>query len=107
MADALFQSRIDAVWNVEPFWYRPVIAWVMQWKVATIVVAIVVMLASLWPASKLGSEFMPELEEGDGVKHQVFGMGTVLELDGDNATIFFKGRGTKKLNIAFAPLEKI
>jgi len=48
-----------------------------------------------------------ELEEGDGVRHQLFGVGTVLELDGDNATIYFKGKGTKKLNIAFAPLEKI
>ncbi|HEX5447743.1 MAG TPA: UvrD-helicase domain-containing protein [Candidatus Saccharimonadales bacterium] len=51
--------------------------------------------------------YVLELEEGDGVKHQLFGVGTVLELDGDNATIYFKGRGTKRLNIAFAPLEKL
>jgi DNA helicase-2/ATP-dependent DNA helicase PcrA len=51
--------------------------------------------------------YLPELEEGDCVKHQIFGEGTVLELQGDNATIYFKGKGTKKLNIAFAPLEKI
>lgn len=51
--------------------------------------------------------YVPELNEGDGVKHQVFGIGTVLELDGDNATIYFKGKGSKKLNIAFAPLEKL
>jgi DNA helicase-2/ATP-dependent DNA helicase PcrA len=51
--------------------------------------------------------YVPELEEGDGVKHQLFGVGTVVELDGDNATIYFKGKGTKKLNIAFAPLEKL
>jgi DNA helicase-2/ATP-dependent DNA helicase PcrA len=51
--------------------------------------------------------YVPELEEGDGVKHQLFGVGTVMELDGDNATIYFKGKGSKKLNIAFAPLEKI
>jgi DNA helicase-2/ATP-dependent DNA helicase PcrA len=51
--------------------------------------------------------YIPELSEGDGVKHQLFGVGTVLELDGDNATIYFKGKGTKKLNIAFAPLEKL
>jgi hypothetical protein len=31
----------------------------------------------------------------------------VLELQGDNATIYFKGKGTRKLNIAFAPLEKL
>jgi DNA helicase-2/ATP-dependent DNA helicase PcrA len=51
--------------------------------------------------------YVLELEEGDDVKHQLFGVGTVVELEGDNATIYFKGRGTKRLNIAFAPLEKI
>jgi DNA helicase-2/ATP-dependent DNA helicase PcrA len=50
---------------------------------------------------------VPELYEGDGVRHQVFGVGTVLEMDGDNAVIYFKGKGTKKLNTAFAPLEKL
>ncbi|HET7528607.1 MAG TPA: UvrD-helicase domain-containing protein [Candidatus Saccharimonadales bacterium] len=51
--------------------------------------------------------YLPELEEGDGVRHKLFGVGTVLELQGDNATIYFKGKGTKRLNIAFAPLEKL
>lgn len=53
------------------------------------------------------ARYVPELAEGDGVRHQLFGLGTVLEIDGDNATIYFKGKGTKKLNIAFAPLEKL
>ena len=48
-----------------------------------------------------------EINEGDSVKHQLFGIGTVLEIDGDNANVFFKKVGSKKLNIAFAPLEKI
>lgn len=51
--------------------------------------------------------YVPELNEGDGVRHQVFGMGTVMEIEGENATIYFKGKGAKKLNIAFAPLEKL
>lgn len=51
--------------------------------------------------------YIPELNEGDGVKHQLFGHGTVVEVDGETATIYFKGKGTKKLNVAFAPLEKI
>jgi DNA helicase-2/ATP-dependent DNA helicase PcrA len=51
--------------------------------------------------------YVPELTEGDTVKHEVFGTGTVVELDGDNATIYFKGKGAKKLNIAFAPLKKL
>jgi DNA helicase-2/ATP-dependent DNA helicase PcrA len=51
--------------------------------------------------------YVPELSEGDGVRHQIFGMGTVVEIDGDTATIYFKGKGTRKLNLAFAPLEKL
>jgi DNA helicase-2/ATP-dependent DNA helicase PcrA len=51
--------------------------------------------------------YVPELNEGDKVRHQVFGVGQVLELDGDTATIFFKGKGAKKLNISFAPLERL
>jgi len=44
--------------------YRPVIAAVMRWKKTTIVLALLVMAASLYPASRLGSEFMPTLNEG-------------------------------------------
>ncbi len=51
--------------------------------------------------------YIVELTEGDMVRHQVFGEGQVMELDGDNAVIYFKGKGSKKLNVAFAPLEKL
>lgn len=51
--------------------------------------------------------YVPELNEGDGVKHQQFGIGTVMEMDGDNAVIYFKDKGVKKLNVSFAPLEKL
>jgi DNA helicase-2/ATP-dependent DNA helicase PcrA len=51
--------------------------------------------------------YVPELNEGDGVRHQTFGLGTVLEVEGDTALIYFKGKGARKLNIAFAPLEKL
>lgn len=51
--------------------------------------------------------YVPNLVEGDGVKHKLFGIGTVLELDGDNATIYFKQKGSKRINISFAPLEKL
>ncbi len=50
--------------------------------------------------------YVPELYEGDNINHQIFGTGTILELDGENAVIYFKGRGTKKINIAFAPIKK-
>lgn len=52
-------------------------------------------------------QYLPELNEGDNVKHKIFGVGTVMEIDGDNANIYFRGKGSKKLNIAFAPLEKL
>ena len=44
--------------------YRPLIAAVMRWKLSTIALAILVMLVSIYPASRLGSEFMPALNEG-------------------------------------------
>jgi DNA helicase-2/ATP-dependent DNA helicase PcrA len=59
------------------------------------------------PAASDEPRYVPELNEGDSVKHKVFGIGTIVELEGDVATIFFKGKGAKKLNISFAPLEKV
>ena len=44
--------------------YRPIIAGVMRWKKLTIVAAVLVLVASIYPASQLGSEFMPTLNEG-------------------------------------------
>ncbi len=44
--------------------YRPIIAGVMNWKKATIAAAVVVLAISAIPASRLGSEFMPTLNEG-------------------------------------------
>jgi len=51
--------------------------------------------------------YVPDLNEGDRVRHQIFGRGTVMEVEGDTAVIYFKGKGTRKLNISFAPLEKL
>ena len=44
--------------------YRPIIQAVMRWKKLTIVAALLALLVSVYPASKLGSEFMPTLNEG-------------------------------------------
>jgi len=44
--------------------YRPIIAAVMRWKKVTIALALVVLAVSYLPASQLGSEFMPTLNEG-------------------------------------------
>ena len=45
--------------------YRPVIQRVLTYPKSMIVITFVVMIIGLWPASKLGSEFMPPLDEGD------------------------------------------
>ena len=55
----------------------------------------------------LEPRYIPDLNAGDNVKHQTFGPGTVVELDGEIVAIYFKGHGIKKLNLAFAPLEKL
>ncbi|MDP1900357.1 MAG: CusA/CzcA family heavy metal efflux RND transporter [Rubrivivax sp.] len=44
--------------------YRPIIEAVMRWKKVTIALALITMAASWYPASQLGSEFMPTLNEG-------------------------------------------
>ena len=44
--------------------YRPVIELVMRAKTVVVLLAIAVLAASAWPASRLGTEFMPSLNEG-------------------------------------------
>jgi Cu(I)/Ag(I) efflux system membrane protein CusA/SilA len=44
--------------------YRPVIRWVTRWKRLTVACAVVVLGLSVIPALKLGTEFMPTLNEG-------------------------------------------
>lgn len=44
--------------------YRPIIEAVMRWKKTTVFLSLVVLAVSYFPASKLGSEFMPTLNEG-------------------------------------------
>jgi Cu(I)/Ag(I) efflux system membrane protein CusA/SilA len=44
--------------------YRPIIARVLQWKKTTLAAAVIVLAISAIPASRLGSEFMPTLNEG-------------------------------------------
>jgi Cu(I)/Ag(I) efflux system membrane protein CusA/SilA len=44
--------------------YRPVIRGVLKARMLTVVLALGVLAASIWPAARLGSEFMPNLNEG-------------------------------------------
>ncbi|MGA7307300.1 MAG: efflux RND transporter permease subunit [Rhodothermales bacterium] len=45
--------------------YRPFIRMVLRFRVATLLIAAFVLVATFWPLSRLGSEFMPPLNEGD------------------------------------------
>lgn len=45
--------------------YEPLLDRVLAWPKATIGVAFLLLVATLWPLSRLGSEFMPPLNEGD------------------------------------------
>lgn len=45
--------------------YHPVIEWVLRFRWTTIAVAIAVLVATIFPLQRLGSEFMPALNEGD------------------------------------------
>ena len=44
--------------------YRPVIRAVLKAKLLTIALAIVILAISIWPVTQVGSEFMPNLNEG-------------------------------------------
>lgn len=44
--------------------YRPVITGVLKAKTLTILLAIAALAVTVWPARELGSEFMPNLDEG-------------------------------------------
>jgi len=44
--------------------YRPVIRTALRYKTTTILVALAILGASLWPALRVGTEFMPTLNEG-------------------------------------------
>ncbi len=45
--------------------YQPVIHAVIRFPKGTLAMAGIILLIGLWPATKLGSEFMPPLDEGD------------------------------------------
>jgi len=45
--------------------YRPALDAVLRRRKTTLIVAGIVLLATLWPLSRLGGEFLPPLDEGD------------------------------------------
>ena len=47
------------------FLYRPVLRIVLRFPWLAVLGALALVLATAWPASRLGTEFMPDLDEGD------------------------------------------
>lgn len=45
--------------------YRPMLSWLMTFPKTTLFIFLAILISGLWPLSKLGSEFMPNLDEGD------------------------------------------
>lgn len=48
-----------------------------------------------------------ELDQGDRVHHANFGVGTILGVEDDVATVNFAKSGVKVMNLSFAPLKKL
>ncbi|MGH7240147.1 MAG: 3'-5' exonuclease, partial [Candidatus Saccharimonadales bacterium] len=53
------------------------------------------------------THYVADVNIGDSVRHPVFGQGTIVELSGSVVTVYFAGRGAKKLDLDFAPLDKL
>jgi|TARA_R100000935_G_scaffold49831_1_gene75435 Cu(I)/Ag(I) efflux system membrane protein CusA/SilA len=45
--------------------YRPALDWVMRRPRTTLLIALLAFATTAWPLSRLGGEFMPQLDEGD------------------------------------------
>ena len=55
-------------------------------------------------------QFVPDeidIQVGDSVKHTIFGTGKVVSIEGTTVGIAFASGRVKKLNVAFAPLQKV
>lgn len=60
----IMPERKNPVNRVLTWIYRPAIELALRFKAATILVSLAVLAVTVWPASKIGSEFMPTLNEG-------------------------------------------
>ncbi len=59
--------------------YRPLLAWALRLRHAVVAAALLLVLACGWLLSTLGSEFIPQLDEGDIALHAMRIPGTGLE----------------------------
>ncbi|MDZ7791055.1 MAG: CusA/CzcA family heavy metal efflux RND transporter [Xanthomonadales bacterium] len=59
--------------------YRPVLGWALRWRAVVLAAAVGLVLSSIWLASGMGREFIPQLDEGDIALHSLRIPGTGLE----------------------------
>lgn len=59
--------------------YRPMLELVLRWRKTTLLCALLLMAGTSWLASRLGTEFVPSLDEGDIALHALRIPGTGLE----------------------------
>jgi Cu(I)/Ag(I) efflux system membrane protein CusA/SilA len=61
----ILDEKINPINKLLMFMYRPLLAAVLRFPKLTLVVAVIVLAVSVYPAMRLGAEFMPPLDEGD------------------------------------------
>jgi len=59
--------------------YQPCLQYVLNWPKTVILMAIMIFMSSLYVSSKLGAEFVPQLDEGDIALHALRIPGTGLD----------------------------
>ncbi|HYX00933.1 MAG TPA: CusA/CzcA family heavy metal efflux RND transporter, partial [Reyranella sp.] len=60
----ILPERRNPVNRVLIWLYRPVIGLVLRARLLTVLVAMAALAATIWPAQRIGAEFMPSLDEG-------------------------------------------
>jgi len=61
----IVHERVNPISRLLQALYHPVFVFVMRYRTAVLVGATALVVSTLWPLKRLGSEFMPPLEEGD------------------------------------------
>jgi len=72
------QEKENKVINTARIWYRPILMLSLKYRWAVVTMALVLVVVSAALVPKLGSEFMPNLDEGDIAMHALRIPGTSL-----------------------------
>ncbi len=59
------QERHNLVSRMLTSVYRPVLTRLLRWPKTVLLASLIITLIGLYPATKIGSEFMPQIDEGD------------------------------------------